>query len=126
MLTMVVVFVIVIVQSRGDDNEKSSSPSTLHAVAPILEPGLPVLSLLQRAGEPACRVTTDDGQLWLYPRQRAVGQGCTPMEGDLVVIVEGERVARFTPEYGRTAEVIGPSDVAAFRARYSSAGARRR
>lgn len=85
----------------------------------MLEPGAPALSLLQRAGEPACRARLDGGERWVYARSGTAGSSCAPSMGDLVVIVRENQVVSFTPEHGRSDEVRGPQDMADFRSRYS-------
>jgi hypothetical protein len=121
LLTLVVVAILFVLESgRSEQRAEAARPPPIHRVASVIEPGLPAIQLLQRAGTPACRERSGDEERWIFTRSGAVPDVCAPAEGDLVVIVREERVVQFTPEHGRSQEVTGPADMAAFQRRYGN------
>ena len=101
------------------DKTPPPRPPALTLVSGVIEPGLPVFNVLQRAGEPSCRAPVADGERWVYTRAPEAHPNCEPIRGDLVIFVQGDRIKSFMPEYEFYGEVSTPSDLEAFRRRYA-------
>jgi hypothetical protein len=88
------------------------------SVLRIIEPGLPVIRVLQLAGSPTCRTPIHDGERFVWSFSGGANEQCTPGDHDLVAIVRNDRIVRFVPEWRFTAGVTNQSELEAFRRSY--------